>query len=355
MRLKNVIIQSIGSANPSIGKALSELLEIDQQIIAKLLYCTPSVLAKEVDEEVAQKIENIFSQSGLIITVQNSEEPLPPMPQLFDIAVHIDDIKRFPEVNKALSEFLSCTEQESLKLLLTDPSIVLGGVSFATAEALKNKINAEVLVSDPQTDLYTLFIMGDDKKLLNDINLIIKNTSIQIEPNQKVFENIDYRTSQIIWSRFQQTGKIQMMNQSFQRFEILLLDCDIENSEQQNCLLNVVGMPENILYILPDNMPVVLDESVDRIMLMDKMEIYTKAGLTCSYHPLLFQNYKVVIHKNPNPERTMEIVKLFFPEETNKTIKEEWISPKATNHLLSRYIVHLLEDAGCEVEIQKMD
>jgi len=354
MRLKAVIIQSIGNANPSVGKALSDLLEVDPQIIAKLLYCTPSVLAKEIEEDVALKIENVLTEAGLIIKVQNMDEPLPPAPQLYELAVHIDDIGRLPEVNKALSEFLGCTEQESLSLLLKDPSIVLGGVSLSTAEALQNRINAEVLISDPQTDLYTLKISGDDKNLMNEMIQALKNRSIQIESNQMIFENIDHKTSQLIWSRFQHTGKIQMMNQSFQRFDILLHEFDIENAEQKNCLLNVVKIPEEILCILPDNMPVVLDESVDRKMLIDKMEIYTKAGLACSYNPLLFHNYKIIIHEMANPEKTKEVVKLFFPEEKNKTIKEHWISPKTTNHLLSRYIVHLLENAGCAAEIQKI-
>jgi len=325
------------------------------KLLQKLLYCTPSVLAKNIEEEAAQKIESILTQSGLIVKVQDADEPFPPAPQLFELAVHIEDINRLPEVNKALSEFLGCTEQESLKLLLTDPSIVLGGVSFATAEALKNKINAEVLVSDPETNLYTLKITSDDKKLIHEIIQTLKNYFIQTEPNQKVFENIDHKTSQIIWSRFQKTGKIKLINQSFQRFDILLHEFDIENPEQKNCLLNEVGIPEEVLSVVSNNLPVVLDESVDTNRLLDNMEIYTKAGLTCSYTPLLFHNYKITIHKIAHLEKTIEIIKFFFPEETNKTIKEKWVMPKTTNYLLTRYIVHLFEAVGCVTETQKID
>ena len=355
MGLKTLIIQSIGTASPSVGKALSDLLEVDQQIIAKLLYCTPSVLAKGLEEDAALKIESVLTQAGLIVKVQDIDAPIPPAPQLFELAVYIDDIGRLPEVNKALSEFLGCTEQEALKLLLTDPSMVLGGVSFATAEALKNKINAEILVSYPQTDFFTLKISDDDRKLRNDVIQTLRNNNIKVEDNQKVFENIDHTITQMIWSRFQQTGKISIMNESFQRFEILLNKFDIQNAEQKNCLLNVVEMPEDVVNILPDNLPVILDESVDKVTLMEKMEIYTKAGLTCSYHPLLYQNYKIMIREITNPEETAKIVKLFFPDENNKTVKENWITPNPTTHLLTRYIVYLLEGAGCVTEIQKAD
>ncbi|MCL2312118.1 MAG: hypothetical protein FWC41_06485 [Firmicutes bacterium] len=354
MKLKTIIIQSIGTANPSIGSMLSRALDITPQIISRFLYCTPSVLFKEVDEAMAQKIEKILTQFGLVVKIQDVDEPLPENPQLFELAIYIDDVRRLPEINKTLSEFLGCSEQEALNLLLTDPGIVLGGVSFSTAEALKNRINAEVLISNPQTDLYTLIITGDDNNLKNDTAQVLKSASIQINSNQKVFENIDYKTSQLIWSRFQQTGKIQIINQSFQRFEILLHEFNIENPKQKNCLLNVVGMPENILHVLSDNLPVILDESVDIKMLIDKVEIYNNAGLKCTYQPLLFQNYKIIINEITDREKTAEVVKLFFPEEKNMKIKEKWMSPKTTNHLLTRYIVQLLEDVGCNIEIQKV-
>jgi len=355
MGLKTVIIQSVGSATPSVGKTLSDLLEVDPQIIARLLYCTPSVLAKEIEESLARKIETILAEAGIEVRIQEKDDPLPPPPQLYELAVHVDDIRKFPEVNKALSEFLGCTEQEALKLMLTDPSIVLGGVSLSTAEALKNKINAEVLASNPQTDLYTLKIIGEDQSLLKEITQVLQKTSIKTKPNQKVFENIDHKTSQVIWSRFQQTGNIKLMNQSFQRYDILLHEFDVENEEQKNCLLHGVGMPENIIYILSDNMPVVLDESVDNMMRIEKMKTYAEAGLTCSYHPLLFQDYNIMIHEIESPEKTKEVIKLFFPEEKNRTISAKWVSPHKTNHLLSRYIVHLLEKAGCVAEILKTE
>jgi len=355
MGLKSVIIDSIGSANHSVGKTLSNILEIDQLLISKLLYCTPSVLFKEIDEEQSLKIEDFLTQLGLLVKVQNKEEPLPELPELFELAIYIDDVRNLPEVNKTLSDFLGCSEQDSLKLLLTDPGIVLGGVSVSTAKALQDRINAEIIISNPLTDLYTLIITAEDESLIKEIIKILKSRSIQTEPNQSVFDNIDYQTSQKIWSRFQHTGKIQIINQSFQRFEILLQEFDIENKEQKACLIHEVGMPHNILYVLSNNLPVILDESVDRKTLLEKMDIYLMAGLKCTYYPLLFQNYKIIIHEINNYEATNEVVKLFFPEEKNHEVKEKWISPTTMNHLLTRYVAQILEDVGCSLEIKRVE
>jgi len=355
MGLKTVIIQSIGTANYSVGKTLSNILEVEQQFISKLLYCTPSVLFKEIEEEEARKIERLLTQLGLIIKVQDHDEPLPKPPELFELAIYIEDIKKLHEVNKTLSEFLGCSEHESLKLLITDPSIVLGGVSFSTAQALQNRINAKVIISNPHKDLYTIKINAEDTSRLKELIQILKSYSIQAEPHQRIFENIDYQTSQKIWSRIQFTGEIQIINQSFQRFEILLEEFDIEDKEQKACLTNEVGMPHNIIYVLLDNLPVILDESVDRKTLLKKLETYQKAGLKCSYHPLLYQDYKIIIQEIKNAKATHEVVKLFFPDVNNSEMKEQWTSPISMNHLLTRYFARMLEDAGCNVEIKRVD
>jgi len=355
MGLKTVIIQSVGTANYAVGKILSNILDVEQQLISKLLYCTPSVLVKEIEEEEAQKIESLLTQLGLIIKVQNSDEHLPKLPELFELAIYIEDVRKLHEVNKTLSVFLGCAEHESLKLLITDPSIVLGGVSFSTAQALQNRINAEVIISNPQKDLYTLKINAEDGNLIKEIIKALKSLSIQAEPNQRVFDNIDYQTSQKIWKKFQHTGEIQIINQSFQRFEILLEEFDIESKEQKACLTNEVGMPHNIFDVLLNNLPVILDESVDRKTLLEKLETYHKAGLKCSSHPLLYQDYKIIIQEIKNAKATHEVVKRFFPDVKKSEMKEKWITPISMNHLLTRYFAQMLEDVGCNVEIKRVD
>ena len=348
---KNVIIQSIGTANPSAGNILSEVLNVDQRLVSKMLYCTPALLFRQVDDELAQKAEALLSHLGLEIKIQDAEEPLPPVPELFDIAIYIEDVRNLPVINKQLSEFLGCNEQESFRLLLNDPSIVLGGVSMATADALSKRIEAEVMVSNPQSDLYTLRISSNDSALIGQIQKIIPNLPIRAENNSTFIENIDYKTGQEIWKRFQQTNQIQLINQNFQRFEITLNSFDIHHPEHKKVLTGYVGMPEEILAEIAGNLPIILDESVSKALLSDKMEIYTKAGLQCSFRPITVQKYSIIIDEISDQKKTTEILNHFFPEAAAPVLGKKWVSPKPTQHLITRYIVQQLEDIGCSVEI----
>lgn len=350
MPTKNVIIASIGTANPSVGKILSEVLGIQQEYVVKLLYCTPAVLFQNVEEELALKTEALLTQLGLEVQVTNEGDPLPPAPELLEIALYIQNPRNLSIVNKQLSEFLGCDEKESLNLLLNEPSIVLGGVSIATAQALSKRIDAEVIVSNPKTDLYTLKINTTDSKLKNDIDQLLHTLGLRLSPHPVEVEGLNYAMSQEIWKRFQQTGAIQIINQSFQRFEIVLDAFDSNNPQHTNVLTQVVGMPEEILSEIANNLPVVLDESVNRKDLSEKLALYATAGLTCSYTNVPLGKYHITIDQIPDLDKTTAIVKQFFSEGINLKQNTKWTSPKPLQHILTRYMTEQLEEVGCVVE-----
>lgn len=350
MSVKNVIITSIGTANPSVGKILSDVLEIQQEYLVKLLYCTPAVLFQNVNEELALKTEALLTKLGLEVLITSEDEPLPPTPELLELALYIQNPRNLPVINKQLSEFLGCDEKESLNLLLNEPSIVLGGVSIATALALSKRIDAEVIASNPKTDLYTLKINTTDLKIKNQIDQLLHTLGLRLSPHPTEVEGLNYDDSQKIWKRFQQTGAIQIINQSFQRFEIVLDAFDLNNSNQTNILTQIVGMPEEILSEIARNLPVILDESVNRKELSEKLTLYKTAGLTCSYNNVPLGKYTITIDQIPDLDKTTAIVKQFFSEGINIKQNTRWTSPKPLQHILTRYMTEQLEEVGCVVE-----
>ncbi|PXY39348.1 hypothetical protein DMB65_17840 [Flavobacterium cheongpyeongense] len=350
MSTKNVIIASIGTANPSVGKILSEVLGIQQEYVVKLLYCTPAVLFQNVEEELALKTEALLTKLGLEVLITSEDEPLPAAPELLELALYIQNPRNLPIINKQLSEFLGCDEKESLNLLLNEPSIVLGGVSIATALALSKRIDAEVIASNPKTDLYTLRINTADVKIKNQIDQLLHTLGLRLSPHPTEVEGLTYANSQEIWKRFQQTGAVQIINQSFQRFEIVLDAFDLNNSNHTNILTQIVGMPEEILSEIASNLPVVLDESVNRKDLSEKLGLYTTAGLTCSYNNVPLGKYNITIDQIPDLDKTKAIVKQFFSERINIKQNTKWTSPKPLQHILTRYMTEQLEEIGCVVE-----
>jgi hypothetical protein len=123
--------------------------------------------------------------------------------------------------------------------LLDEPSVVLGNVSIATAHALGKRIDAEILISYPKKELYTLKIVGKDTTYYHQIESVLKSLGIVANLKQQLqVENLDYKTSQEIWRKFQSTGVVKIINQEFQRHQIILNEID-ENAPKYKDILTI--------------------------------------------------------------------------------------------------------------------
>ena len=348
---KSVIISSIGNAKPSIVPVLSEVFGTSTDIATRMIYTAPTALLHHIDMDLAQKTHDLLTTLGLEVTVQDSTEPLPNVSEIYDLAVYIENPLLLPLVSNQLSEFLGCAEKEAFNLLLNEPSVVLGGVSMATAEALTKRIDAEVIASNPKTDYYTLKIKSKDPSFLAQLQATLKNLGIPISLKKtKILENLDYKTSQEIWRRFNPPNQIQIINQSYQRYEIILEDLDTSQLHYRNALHDLVGMPLDIIDDVLDNLPIQLDESVNKTILYEKLALYNKAGFKCLIKPIPFGVSILSIEEIQDIENTHHIIKQFYTDAVLPTIGEKWVSPKPHNHILTRYIACQLESIGCVVE-----
>ena len=199
-----VIINSIGTAKPSVSKILSDAFKMPQEFILKLLYNAPSVLFQKVDLDLAKNAETILSKLGLEVAILDKEESISITNEQVEVSLFFEDILKLPQVIQQLSEFLGCKPAESLNILLAQPSIVLGGVSEATAEALQKRIDASVCYSNPRKDLFTVYIednfpKNDFKRLISKIN----KPSEEIANGATLIKNISYSESSAIWREHQ--------------------------------------------------------------------------------------------------------------------------------------------------------
>lgn len=350
--MKTVIIHSIGNAKPSVAKVLAEVLGVSPDLVVKLLYCTPSVLFHKVKETLATNTCNLLSQLGLEVSMQEATDPLPETPELLDVALYIHQPEMLPIIAKQLADFLGSDEKVAMNLLLNEPSIVLGGVSAATANALSKRIDAEVMCSNPKKDLYTLKIVTNDERDVQQIIAQLKAENIDYKLGEKTVENLSYTVGQNLWRRFGANNQIELINQNFQRFEIMLDKVDLNDMIQLSILTEMVGMPHSIVGEIAKNLPVALDESVNRKDLIEKIELYENAGLQCSFKHIPTGNYTISVENIGDWTQTKMVVKQFFNEESIPSNAEKWESPKPLKHILSRYLAYQLEDIGCSVETQ---
>lgn len=351
--MKRIIILSVGTATPHVIKALSEAFDINQELLFKILYNAPTVFLDNAEEELAEKAFLILTELGLEVTVQNMDEPAPLPTEALDIAVFIKDPVKLSTVNKQLSEFLGCNESESLQLLLNEPSVVLGGVSMATAESLQKRIDAEVIASNPKLDLYTIEFTAnaetDRQKLIN----LIKSQEIAIPSGEtKWVRNLTYEQLNQFLTRYRSQHEMKIYNQSYSRFRILLENFDLTSASQTNFLVNEIGMPQEALEEIHANLPLLLDESVNYGTLEEKLALYKQVGLKCSEEQIPFGTYSLSVSNITNSEKFLEILDKFFKDVNFDQNSGTWKAPLPLSSILSRLLERQLEILGCEIEYE---
>jgi hypothetical protein len=351
--VKRIIILSVGMATPKVIKAISEAFEINQEILFKILYNAPAVFLDNAEEELVEKASIILTELGLEVLVQNMDEIPPVSTEALDIAVYINDPVKLTTVNKQLSEFLGCNESESLQLLLNEPSVILGGVSMATAESLQKRIDAEVIASNPKLDLYTLeFTAKAENDRLKLINLI-KSQEITLPSGEtRWVRNLTYEQLSQFLTRYRSQHEMSIYNQSYSRFRILLENFDLTNASQTEFLIHEIGMPQAALEEIHANLPLLLDESVNYATLQEKLVLYKTVGLECSEEQIPFGKYSISVSNITDSGKAREILKKFYKDAIVDNTSDVWKAPLPLSSILSRFLEKQLEYIGCEIEYE---
>jgi hypothetical protein len=349
--VKRVIILSIGTATPIVVKALSETFGINHELLFKMLYNAPAIFLEDVDELLAQKANDLLVELGLEALIQNTSEA-PPLPtEPVDIAVYITDPRNLTKVNKQLAEFLGCTDNDALQLLLNEPSVVLGGVSMATAESLQKRVDAEVIASNPKQDLYTLELTASDENSRLKLIHLLKNQGIIIPKGEnKWVTNLTYDHLNKFLTHYRSQNNLKIYNQSYSRYRILLNEFDLNESSQTQFLIHQIGMPADALEEISANLPVIIDDSINFNQLREKLALYTQAGLNCSEERIPFGKYLISVTNITDSNKAEQLLNKFYKDVKLNTAAEVWKSPLPLESVLSRFLEKQLEYIGCEVE-----
>jgi hypothetical protein len=345
-----VVVESIGSASPVVSKVLAESFGLPQEMVVRKLYNAPAVLFDGVDESVARKAEDVLTTLGLVIRIQRSDEPHPPMPEQVEIALHIDDALSLPRVCAQLAEFLGCPTKDALNLLLQEPAVVMGGASPATAEAIASRVDAEVLISYPKRELYTLILQKDNHTLHQQVQHILNQAGIKHDFRQSTtVRDLDYKTSQDIWRRHHSAGNMKIANQAFERYEVVLKDAENRKPEYQEVLLKLAGMPVEVTEEILGLLPVQLHESVAASQAVELVLAYQEAGLSCVAHQLPVTQHLLQIEEMTDAEAAAQVLQQVF-EPADLPRKAPWQSKVPMSRMMARYLVAQLEAVGCAAD-----
>jgi hypothetical protein len=347
--LKTIIIQSVGSANPGTAKAMADAFGINHELFVKLLYNSPAVFLENAEDAVAEKTAGLLTKLGLEVTCQDPGEPLPEKSESLDVAVYVTNPMELTKVAGQLAAFIGCKESEALQLLLNEPSVVLGGVSLATAKVLQSRLSAEVVASNPKTDHYTIEIGSVEPLILSQFTASLKNMGIAFDGNKtKFISDLSYSNAQETWNKYHHVAQLKIYNQSYQRYHVQLNGFSLQDEVHRTFLTTQIGMPADILEDVHANLPVLLDETVSINTMLTKLEEYSRAGLRCEAIPLPFGKQKLSVSNITDKKRAQEIVSQFY--KGTVLTDSKWTAPLPLNCVLNRYLKKQLELIGCDVE-----
>lgn len=348
----NVIIESVGTAKPSVSKILAEGLSLPIEFITQTIYKAPALLFREVDSNLAESSKMLLTQLGLEVSIDETTQVRDFQHEQVEVCVYVDNIAKLPEINQQVADFLGCETKTALSLLMNEPAIVLGGVTVATAEALSKRVDAEVIISNPKTDLYTIEIIKSDHIHIAQIKDFIKQYQLNLV-DTKFIVDVSYDQAQNIWKRFQSNHVLKIINQSFRRFEIVLESIDSQQPNVKKSLIELTGMPEEIVEEVIQELPIQLEESVSYAAVAEKLKMYKNVGLNCEAYSIPFNLCNVVIEQLNYSAQINEILSNYFDKNTlPNSASTKWKSNIPINQLLARFIAYQLQLINCEVNIE---
>lgn len=347
--MKTVLINSVSKARPCSVIAVAEAFGLAQEVVAFAVYNAPIPFLRNVDENTALMAQSLLNGLGFETSILNHDEPLPETERGLDVAVYIHEPEKIFDVAAPVADFLGLSKEQAVQLLMQDPAVVLGNVSLHTAQALQDRIDAEVMVSNPRKATYTILLSArikpeDKQEVLfccQVLGLHVKNDRVT---------GVSFDTTQEFVKRCRCKEAFRIVNEDFTRFRVLLKEFNKAADSAVEFLRNLVGMPDEVIDILSDNLPVYLMDSLSGNAAAEFISKARQAGLMCVAEPVPFDQFHLKVDfesVTPGQEVTKLLNAFFGP---TRLIPPRWISPRPLNHFQIRFLIKLLQNLGVQAQ-----
>lgn len=341
--LKRVVIRSIGTAVPADAARVALGLGVGVPQVVAAFYRAPTALVDRLDEPTAAAMADLLDSLGCLTEVVPSDAPLPQPAPLLDVAVHLTDEDRFDAVALAVSAFLGCPESDARRLLLATPAVLLGGVSPATVEALRARLGegVSVLASDPRLARYDL-LLGDCPAVQR-ARLTADLRARGLEPatdSPWLLRGISKEQADQIWAVHQRTPGLQVVNQDFYLFEVVL-DAG-SPTPSATAALTGAGVPAGVVPQLFDALPIIVADGLSDQAAKELIAELATAGLTAHGELVTFAHLGVQVLGCANPDALRSALRaagVQNPPATPPFVLGPW--PELAARLLRRELVRI--------------
>ncbi|TVQ68047.1 MAG: hypothetical protein EA373_11520 [Oceanospirillales bacterium] len=350
-------ITSIGEASALAAKVIAEGLGSPADRVAEKLYRAPSILADSLSLEVCERLAEMIRGLGIEANVESSQAPPPPPNELFDICVHLTDIAQLPKVSEDLALFLGMDTSTMISLLITPPAMVIGGVSDATYQAIKSRLNfpgVHVIASRPTTAKYDIYLESLTSQQLHPFKRFLQR--LKLTMTDSVLADLDYDTAQSIWKQFGHCLPMQVINQAFYRYDLCLVSLpgSLSVSDQpsaQDYLDQTLGMSPMDYSSVEPHLPLVIAEGLSNQEALQQQTEFSSHNLVTSIVNVTLQRLKIEITEAPAlpPIQTL-LQQLGLLDSPIKSLP---YVTRDTSETYARFAKHVLEWSGAQVSYKQ--
>jgi len=346
--LKSLVITSIGTAGPNDAASVALGLGVSVPHVISAFYRAPTTLVDRLPDATATAVAELLASLGCEVEIVPSDSPPPELAQLLDVAVHITDEARFEPVAAAAATFLGCPEEEARRLLLATPPVLLGQVSSATVEALRHRLGegVSVLSSDPALAGYDVLL--GECPAVHRARLLADLRAMGFDPDTGpwVLRGLTKDQADAIWARHRRTPSLQVTNQNFYRYEVVLNGGEADATT--TAALTSTGVPVDVVPRLFNALPVIVADELSERAAKDLIAKLTQVGLEVHAELTTFLQLGVRVNAWTSPTKvraTLRAAGLKDPPDAIPFVLGPW--PELT----ARLVRNMLVSAGTDAEL----
>lgn len=312
-----VVVHSIGGAGAAIVRVLAQVMPIAAEKLAELLYQAPAELLSGLEREEADQVAELLARAGLDCEVVGADHEVTPGSPEFDVAMVIGDECDLRGAAALVMEVLGVDAATARDLVCASPAALVGRVSQATVDALRDRfaaIGIDLDVSRPSASHFDVFLGECAPADRHRAVTVLHDIGIEPDPDaanhgQPVLATgLAADQSARLWERIRRTAlPVRIINRDFQRFD-LSLDTARPSPDLAHYLAQATGMPAEAVPAVLRGLPVVLLQNIDAEELATHLDALRALGATGTGHSLSFETFRLFIDEVGDVEATAQLL-----------------------------------------------
>lgn len=360
-----LVVRSIGTASFAIVAALRKILPVAEQVIAERLFRAPSELLSGLPRDAAEKAAALLRSAGLDVDVLAPGQTFVPGEGVFDVALVPTDDTRLFEVAREVMVFLGVDAKTARGILCAAPSVLVGGVSQATVDALRRRfapLGVDLVVSRPADSVFDV-VLGDVAQeartrildTLRHAGVDVLDPAEDTSNESMIAAGLDKPMAERVWEQLgRRVTALRVLDRAFERFDVLLESFPHEPAAIDS-LLEVTGMPRKVVHKVLERLPVVVCQNIPFGVMQKTMVRIAELGGRATSELVTFQSFSLMIESVSDKPKAAQVlrgladVQEAFAETLLHSFPARIEGPFGRVH--ARWLVAELEKTGARVKL----